>query len=122
MGNNSHIPHFSYIVDFAAGFGLGGWMNSLLCKAILEKKVVRFYYAGGYRLAEPHCYGVSKDGNELLRVYQIGGYSESNNPSGWKLLRLDEISNLSSTEDSFPSPRPAYNPNDPAMASIYSRL
>ena len=81
-------------------------MNSVLCKAILEKKVIRFYYDGGYRLAEPHCYGISKDGNELLRAYQTCGYSESNNPVGWKLFRLDELSNLSTTEDSFSSSRP----------------
>jgi len=97
-------------------------MNSVLCKTILEKKVIRFYYDGGYRLAEPHCYGVSKDGNELLRAYQTGGYSESNNPMGWKLFRLDELSNLSTTEDSFTNSRLQYDPNDKAMASIYSRL
>ena len=81
-------------------------MNSLLSKAIVEKKVIHFYYAGGYRLAEPHCYGVSKEGNELLRAYQIGGHSESNNPMHWKLFRLDKLSDLSSTEDCFPDPRP----------------
>ena len=52
---------------------VAGWMNSLLCGAIQGKKMVNFYYDGGYRLAEPHCYGVSKDGNELLRAYQISG-------------------------------------------------
>ncbi len=35
----------------------GGEMNALCCKAILERKVIRFYYDGGYRFAEPHCYG-----------------------------------------------------------------
>jgi hypothetical protein len=97
-------------------------MHALLCKAILEKKVIHFYYDGGYRCAEPHCYGVSKEGNELLRAYQTGGHSASNNPVGWKLFRVDKLSNITSTEDSFAGPRPEYNPNDPAMASIYSRL
>lgn len=72
-------------------------MNSLLCKAIQEKHVVNFYYDGGYRSAEPHCYGVSKDGNEILRAYQTGGHSESNNAVGWKLFRLDELSDLSTS-------------------------
>ena len=97
-------------------------MNSILITAIREKKVIRFYYEGGYRFAEPHCYGVSKDGNELLRAYQTGGYSESGNPVGWKLLRLVELSNLSIMEDSFAGPRPQYNPKDKAMASIYCCL
>ncbi len=97
-------------------------MNSPLCEAILQRKVIHFSYDGGYRIAEPHCYGTSRDGNELLRAYQIGGHSESGNPIGWKLFRLDELSSLSIREDSFSGPRPQYNPNDPAMASIYCRL
>jgi hypothetical protein len=97
-------------------------MNALCCKAIFEKKVIRFYYDGGYRFAEPHCYGVSKDGKELLRAYQIGGYSDSYNPVSWKLLRLDELSSLSITEDAFSGPRPQYNPQDSIMTSIYCRL
>jgi hypothetical protein len=97
-------------------------VNSVLCKAILEKKVIHFYYDGGYRFAEPHCYGVSKDGNELLIAYQIDGHSESNNPVPWRMFRLDKLSNLSSTEDSFDSPRPEYNPNTKVMASIYASL
>ena len=97
-------------------------MNSTVCTAIQGKKVMRFYYDGGYRLAEPHCHGVSKDGNELLRAYQVGGHSESGQTEGWKLFRLDELSSLSITDQSFAGPRPDYNPNDKAMASIYCNL
>lgn len=97
-------------------------MNSLLCKAIQEKKVVTFYYGGGQRSAEPHCYGVSKDGKELLRAFQVGGYSSSGNPVGWKLLHLDELTGLQITDQTFPGPRPQYNPADKAMARVISCL
>jgi hypothetical protein len=93
-------------------------MNTALCQAIREKKVISFYYLGGVRSAEPHCYGVSKEENELLRAYQIGGHSESGNPIGWKLLRLDELSNLQMTNQHFAGPRPQYNPEDKAMARV----
>ena len=97
-------------------------MHALICEAILQRKVIHFYYDGGYRIAEPHCYGVSKNGDELLRAYQIGGHSKSGNPIGWKMFRLDELSTLSMREDTFLDPRPQYNPNDRAMASVYCRL
>jgi len=71
---------------------------------------------------QPRCYGVSRDGKELLRAYQIGGHSESGQSAGWKLFRLDDVSNLSVTDDSFQGPRPPYNTNDKAMATIYCCL
>ena len=97
-------------------------MNAIVCKAIQEKKVISFYYDGGVRLAEPHCHGVSKDGNDLLRAFQVGGHSESGNPVGWKLLRLDELSGLQITSQTFSGPRPLYNPADKAMARVYCCL
>ena len=48
-------------------------MNVLLCQAIDARKVVHFFYDGEYRFAEPHCYGVSKHGHEMLRAYQTSG-------------------------------------------------
>jgi len=50
-------------------------MNLEICAAIRTRSVIQFYYDGGLRTVEPHCHGVSKDGNELLRGYQTGGYS-----------------------------------------------
>lgn len=93
-------------------------MNATLCQAIEGKRVISFDYDGGPRTAEPHCLGVSREGHELLRVFQTGGFSESGNPVGWKLLRVDQINNLRITADVFPGPRPQYNPADKAMARV----
>lgn len=97
-------------------------MNLTICRAIQERRVIRFYYDGGYRLAEPHCYGVSKDEKELLRAYQIGGYSESGQSQGWKLFRVEELSSISITDESFPGARPLYNRSDKAMVTVYCCL
>ena len=97
-------------------------MNPMLCSAIHSKKVIRFYYNGGFRTVEPLCYGVSTAGNEVLRGYQTGGYSESGNPIGWKLFRVSEISLLIITDEHFDGIRPGYNPNDSAMAIIYCHI
>lgn len=97
-------------------------MNQEICKAIEDKNIVTFSYDGGSRTIEPHCYGISSKGNELLRAYQTGGYSESGNPVGWKLFTVNKISNLEVSTDTFGGPRPQYNPNDKAMSIIYCSL
>ena len=97
-------------------------MNQEICKAIESKNIITFYYDGGSRTVEPHCYGVSKNDKELLRAYQTGGYSESGNPVGWKLFSVEKISNLDVSSDTFEGPRFQYNPNDKAMATIYCCL
>lgn len=95
--------------------------KSAICEAIQSRKVLRFYYDGGFRHVEPFCYGLGTSDNELLRAYQIGGASESNEFRGWKLFKVDEISSLSITDDTFEIRRQGYNPNDSAMQQIYCR-
>lgn len=97
-------------------------MNPLICRAIHERRVLRFYYDGGIRDVEPHCHGCSKDDNDLLRGYQIGGYSSSGESAGWKMFRLDGTSGLVMTETTFRGPRPEYNPDDNTMATVYCSL
>lgn len=93
-------------------------MNRTICAAISSKKVLRFYYKGGYRSVEPFCHGISTARNEALRGYQVSGYSESGKPIGWKFIRVSEISNMTITNEQFNGKRPGYNPNDSAMDSI----
>jgi len=97
-------------------------MNQMICSAIQSRQVIRFYYNGGFRTVEPFCYGVSTAGNEVLRAYQTGGYSESGNPVGWKLFRVSEISSLTTTGEKFFGIRPDYNPQDSAMTTIYCHV
>lgn len=97
-------------------------MNTTICSAIRSKQIITFYYDGGERSVEPFCYGVSSAGNEVLRGFQIGGYSESGNPVGWKLFRVDEISRIVLTNNTFQGNRPFYNPNDKAMTTIYCHV
>jgi len=97
-------------------------MRTTICTAISSKQVIQFYYDGGSRLVEPFCYGLSKTGNQLLRGYQISGYSKSGDPVGWKLFRASEISSLAVTGEHFTGTRDGYNPNDKAMITIYCHV
>ena len=97
-------------------------MNTLLCDAIRSRRVIRFNYNGGYRTAEPYCYGISRKGNELLRAFQTGGYSESGNPVHWKLFTVEKMSNITISDEEFSGNRPEYKPADSAMEDIYCNI
>ncbi|KYK38438.1 MAG: hypothetical protein AYK18_17155 [Theionarchaea archaeon DG-70] len=97
-------------------------MNQMICSAIRSRNAIHFYYNGGFRTAEPFCHGASKNGIELLRAYQVEGHSESGNPAGWKLFRVEKIQHLTVTDNHFKGTRPLYNPDDSAMKVIYCRV
>lgn len=97
-------------------------MNQMICEAIKSKRTLCLNYGGGARVVEPHCYGVSRNGEELLRAYQTSGHSNSGESSGWKLFTVREISNIQLGASEFSGSRPLYNSKDPVMESIYSAL
>ena len=97
-------------------------MNATICAAIRDRDVLRFSYSGGTREVEPHCHGISRAGNEVLRAYQTGGYSESGKTVGWKLFEVSRITGITRTGETFASNRPGYNPNDTQMSEIYCHV
>ena len=98
-------------------------MREKISSAINSKQVIKFYYDGGTRLVEPFCFGVHKStNNEILRGYQVGGYSKSGEPFGWKIFRISEISGLLITNEHFSGAREDYNPDDTMMKIIYCHI
>lgn len=93
-----------------------------ICDAIRLRRVIRFQYHGGVREVEPHCYGRSSVGDELLRAYQLRGVSRSGEPAGWKMFRVDEIFGLSVTFETFMAPRAGYDPADTVIAFVNCRV
>ncbi len=98
---------------------VAGEMNSMICRAIRERRVVRFAYEGGEREIEPYCHGFSRDSQELVRGYQIAGVSRSGAPIGWKTFRVDRMSALAVAFTTFPPDREGYNHADNRMATIH---
>jgi hypothetical protein len=47
--------------------------KDLLCRAITEKHVVQFKYAGRSRIVEPYCCGISSAGDYVLEIIRFGG-------------------------------------------------
>lgn len=97
-------------------------MDNEICKAIKSRKMITFNYDGGLRKVEPYCYGISRKSKELLRAYQISGFSRSGNPSGWKLFHVSKIRRVQITNEIFIKNRSDYNPRDPVMGRIYCKV
>ena len=97
-------------------------MDAPLCAAIKQRNVILFNYDGQHRVAEPFCQGTSNAGYEVLRAYQVGGFSSSGSPEGWRLYRVDKMDGLESTDVTFSGLRPEYNPADGGMTVVHCQV
>ena len=95
-------------------------MDPEIAKAIHERKLLRLSYGGGARVVEPYVYGACET-HELLRAYQVSGYSSSR-ATGWKLFRVEEITDLLVLDKRFGEPRDGYMRNDPCMEVVYAEV
>lgn len=96
-------------------------MNTEIIVAINNMQLLQFYYDGGYRIVEPHCYGITTANNEGLRAYQTVGHSESGK-YGWKMFDLSKASDIDVLNENYTSPREGYKRGDKGMKTIYKEL
>ena len=64
---------------------------------------------------------LTKEDNDAMRVWQVAGGSVSNEPVGWKLLRLDEATGANLTTERCLAPRHGYKRGDRAMERIMAQ-
>jgi hypothetical protein len=89
--------------------------TSSICEAIKKRRRLEIQYHGQTRVLEAHIVGRSREGNWLMRGWQVRGGSNSGAPVGWKLIRLDELQSVIVLDETSLAPRSDYNPRDPAM-------
>ena len=88
-----------------------------IVRAIRNRERLFINYPPGRRLVEPHAIGYSKDGNILVRLWQVSGASASGERHDhWKLLRFDRLTSPPvSAFEVFDGPREDYKEDDKAM-------
>jgi hypothetical protein len=96
--------------------------TEVACEALTKGRVLELRYDGYSRLVEVHAVGFTKEGNAVMRVWQTGGGSVSNEPIGWKLLRLDEAGGAHITDIISAAPRTGYRRSDRVMVRIVCQL
>ncbi|GHT34541.1 hypothetical protein AGMMS49574_22170 [Bacteroidia bacterium] len=95
-------------------------MNAEIINAIKNQNVITFDYEGESRTVEPHCHGVTTKGNEVIRAYQIDGYSSSGK-MGWKLYDLSKADDIEVLDETF-EVRDDYKRGDKDMAKIFAEI
>ena len=96
--------------------------RGVICSAIRSRRLIEFFYHGGYRTVEPFCLGLVMSGdinNESLLCFQTGGFSELREVVGWKLYRASELEDIEVLNDTFVGDRPGYDPDAVDMVKIY---
>ena len=97
-------------------------MNQIFCDAIKNRNILEFTYKGHYRVVEPHAYGLSLRGNEMLRCFQVGGTSHSGKVPCWRPILVSQITSLVVTEKHFEDVRDGYKKGDRGMSKIFCEL
>jgi hypothetical protein len=94
-----------------------------ICKAISERKVIRFYYGSGERLVEPYVCGISRTNKLVLIGFQVGERGSGLRRFGWHMFDVVNISYLGVTKKEFNisriSPRRPFNPLTSRMEKIF---
>ncbi len=97
-------------------------MRERICAAIDGHRLLAFDYEGLPRTVEPHAYGESPEGHELLRAFQVSSGAESVAFLGWELFRVDAIPGINILDAAFAGPRPDYHRDGPDIRIIYCQL
>jgi hypothetical protein len=92
------------------------------CEALQKQKCLELRYEGLTRIVEVHAVGVSGNGTEFMRVWQVLGGSHSGAAEGWKLMRLDDARSPRITEFDSAAPRDGYVRDDPLLDKIYCQV
>jgi hypothetical protein len=96
-------------------------MKTDIINAIRNHNLIEFYYDGGIRIVEPHCYGITTANNEGIRAYQIRGFSSSGN-LGWKMFDLSKATSINVLDETFINARFGYKKHDRGMSKIFKEL
>jgi hypothetical protein len=93
-------------------------LSNTACEALSKKVCLELVYNGFSRIVEVHCVGITTKGNPGMRVWQVRGGSQSNEPVGWKMLLLDEAIGAKLTTEPSQAPRQGYKKGDKGMQTI----
>lgn len=72
-----------------------------ILEAMEWPQLIIFLYDGTDRVVAPFVIGVSKDGNPLVRGFQLEGLSRSGKVGGWRVFQVQKILNLENHQEYF---------------------
>ena len=99
------------------------WLNiGDILTALERQELLSFEYKGRDRLVAPFVFGVSSEGNALMRGYQIEGSSRSGKGAGWRVFQVREMSLVGLYGESFIPEEFDFNPQFPWVYKVFEML
>ena len=86
-------------------------MQDILCDAIKNRQLVKFYYEHGMRVVEPHMVAYDEYEHLTLSAWFLRGHSNSDAGQGWRHYLVKDISQLEVLPETFAGPRDGYKPS-----------
>lgn len=101
----------------------GRGIDVIICGAIERRRLLSFDYEGEMRLVQPAVLGLHRTTDRLsLRAFQVGGFSRSGAPAGWRLYTVRKLRDPQVRDEGFAAPPPGYQPDDDELWPILCRL
>lgn len=98
-------------------------MQAAIIQAMKDQKVISCTYNGLPRLIEAHAIGKLVRNKRIgVRVYQVGGESQSHDDPYWRLFYVDRMQDVVITNERARAPRHGYKKGDKAMRKIYYQI
>ena len=95
---------------------------ALPCEAVAKARCLELTYDGHDRVVEVHVAGHTREGELLMRVWQVRGGSVSGEPVGWKMFDLNRVSAVRLSRERSQAPHAGYEPDDPVIKRTVCRV
>ncbi len=81
----------------------------IIKSAIQDRQRLQFIYKGHIRIIEPHAYGATKKGSDVLHAYQVAvGHSSTHGQNSWHLFTVSKMQNVILHNTCFENAAPGY--------------
>lgn len=94
----------------------------ILRNAIDQFKLLRFFYSGSERIVAPYVFGLSSEGNPLLRGIQLEGQSLSGKGAGWRVFQVLKMDDLDFYGEYFEPVYEGYDPHVPWIKEVDTQI
>jgi len=92
------------------------------CEALRLGRVLRIRVGRHDRWVEVHAVGRDKEGQEVMRLFQVRGGDIQSEAIGWRLMRLSDAQKPRITNEASGAPRTGYRKDDRDMTEIYCQV
>jgi hypothetical protein len=97
-------------------------MHDQICDAIRSRRLLRFVYDGYERIIEPHSHGINSANHEVVSGWLVGGWTKTETEPGWRNYLVTDMHDVHVLAESFPGPRPGFNPHAPHIHQVFCQL